>query len=148
MNGWKYLASQNDSFTHGKVYTDVKWLSQHLYDLRFSRHYVVVRVGYLSSSEAYTNNWGLFGKEHYLAFDRWKQFLLILRRSEDTIYLTRPHKKCKQVSSPPCGLLYYIYSFFFRTHLAPVLWCSFVHSSKWRCTLGTWWKWNGNEQRI
>ena len=25
-----YLISQNDSLTHGKVYTDVKWLSQHL----------------------------------------------------------------------------------------------------------------------
>jgi len=29
----------------------------------------LIRVGYLSSSEAYTNNWGLFGKENYLAFD-------------------------------------------------------------------------------
>ena len=28
-----------------------------------------VCVGYLSSSEAYTNKWGLFGKENYLAFD-------------------------------------------------------------------------------
>jgi hypothetical protein len=26
-------------------------------------------VGYLSSSEAYTNNWGFFEKENYLAFD-------------------------------------------------------------------------------
>jgi hypothetical protein len=39
-------------------------------------------VGYLSSSEAYTNNWGFFEKENYLAFDWWKQFLKILRRSE------------------------------------------------------------------
>ena len=29
--------------------------------------FVLVRVGYLRSSEAYTNNWDLFGKEHYLA---------------------------------------------------------------------------------
>jgi hypothetical protein len=34
-----------------------------------------IHVGYLSSSEAYTNNWGLFGKENYLAFDWWKHFL-------------------------------------------------------------------------
>ena len=43
-----------------------------------------------------------------------------------------------------------IYIVFFRTHLAPMLWCIFVHSStlllKRRCTLITWWKWNGNEQ--
>ena len=49
--------------------------TQHLYDLRFSRHFVLVRVAYLSSSEAYTNNWGLFGKNNYLAFDWWKHFL-------------------------------------------------------------------------
>jgi hypothetical protein len=47
-----------------------KKLTQHLYDLRFSRRFVLVRVAYLSSSEAYTNNWGLFGKENYLAFQR------------------------------------------------------------------------------
>jgi hypothetical protein len=52
-----------------------KKLTQHLYDLRFSRRFVLVRVVYLSSSEAYTNNWGLFGKENYLAFDWWKHFL-------------------------------------------------------------------------
>ena len=34
-------------------------------------------VGYLSSSEAYTNNWGFFEKENYLAFDWWKHFLKI-----------------------------------------------------------------------
>jgi hypothetical protein len=56
-----------------KVYTDGKWSSQHLYDFGFSRRFVLVRVWYLSSSEAYTNNWGLFGKENYLTFDWWKQ---------------------------------------------------------------------------
>jgi hypothetical protein len=40
----------------------------HLYDLRFSRRFVLVRVAYLSSSKAYTNNWGLFGTDNYLAF--------------------------------------------------------------------------------
>jgi hypothetical protein len=40
-----------------------------MYDLRFSRRFALVRVAYLSSSEAYTNNWGLFGKDDYLAFD-------------------------------------------------------------------------------
>jgi hypothetical protein len=55
-----FYASQNDSFTHGKVYTDVKWLSQHLSYFRFSCRFVLVRVGYLSISDAYTNNWGLF----------------------------------------------------------------------------------------
>ena len=49
--------------------------------------------GYLSSSEAYTNNWGLFGKENYLTFDWWKYILKILRRSEVTINLTRRFKK-------------------------------------------------------
>jgi hypothetical protein len=34
---------------------------------------------YLSSSEAYTNNWGLFGKENYLTFDWWKHFLKIFK---------------------------------------------------------------------
>jgi hypothetical protein len=42
--------------------------------------------------EAYTNNWGLFGKENYLTFDWWKHFLKILRRSEVTINLTRLKK--------------------------------------------------------
>jgi hypothetical protein len=45
------------------------------YDLRFSRRFVLVRVAYLSSSKAYTNNWGLFGTDNYLAFDWWKHFL-------------------------------------------------------------------------
>jgi hypothetical protein len=53
----------------------VKWLSQHLSYLRFLRRFVLVRVGYLSSLEAYTNNWGLFGKENYLSFDWWKHSL-------------------------------------------------------------------------
>jgi hypothetical protein len=35
LNGWKYLASQNDSFTPGKVCTNVKWLTHHLSDLDF-----------------------------------------------------------------------------------------------------------------
>ena len=95
MNGWKYLASQNDSFTHWKVCTS----TQQMYDFGFSRRFVLVRVWYLSSSEAYTNNWGLFGKENYLTFDWWKHFLKILRRSDVTINLTRL-KKWKQVSSP------------------------------------------------
>jgi hypothetical protein len=52
-----------------------KKLTQHLYDIRFSRRFVLVRVAYISSSEAYTNNWDLLGKENYLAFDWWKHFL-------------------------------------------------------------------------
>ena len=68
LNGRKYLASQNDSLTHGKVYTDVKWLSQHL-SFVFQAVFVLVRVEYLIISEAYTNNWDLFGKDNYLAFD-------------------------------------------------------------------------------
>jgi hypothetical protein len=39
----------------------VRILTQHLYDLRFSRRFVLVRVAYLSSSEAYTYNLGVFG---------------------------------------------------------------------------------------
>jgi hypothetical protein len=35
----------------------------------------ICRVAYLSSSDAYINNWGLFGKENYLAFDWWIHFL-------------------------------------------------------------------------
>ena len=35
-------------------YIDVKWLSQHLSYFRFSRRFVLIHVGYLSSSEAYT----------------------------------------------------------------------------------------------
>ena len=71
----------------------LKKLTQHLYDLRFSRRFVLVRVACLSSSEANTNNWGLFGKENYLTFDWWKKKLKILRRSEVTINLTRRLKK-------------------------------------------------------
>ena len=56
--------------TRGNVYTDMKWLSQHL--SYFDFHAVVlIRVEYLSISEAYTNNWGLL----YLAFNLWKLFL-------------------------------------------------------------------------
>ena len=36
--------------------------------------FVLVRVRYLSSSEAYTNNWGLFGKENELDFRLVKTF--------------------------------------------------------------------------
>jgi hypothetical protein len=73
---------------------DGKWSSQQMYDFGFSRRFALVRVWYLSSSEAYTNNyWGLFGKENYLTFDWWKHFLKILRRSEVTINLTRRLKK-------------------------------------------------------
>ena len=100
MNGWKYLASQNDSFTHGKVYTDVKWLSQHLYDLRFSRPYVLVRVGYLSSSVAYTEQLGSLLKGKLLGFRR---------RSEVTINLTRPLKNMQ--ANEFLSLLYYIVFF-------------------------------------
>ena len=75
---------------------------------------------YLSSSEAYTNNWGLFGKENYLTFDWWKHFLKILRHSEVTINLTRRLKKMEASEFAP--LQYYIVFFcvFFRTHLTPV----------------------------
>jgi hypothetical protein len=52
-----------------------KKLTQHLYHFQFSRRFALVRVAYLSSSEAYTNNWGLFGKTNYFAFDWWKHFL-------------------------------------------------------------------------
>ena len=55
-----------------------KKLTQHLYYFRFSRRFVLVRVGYLSSLEAYTNNWGLFGKENYLTFDWWKHLFDLL----------------------------------------------------------------------
>ena len=55
----------------------------------------------LSSSEAYTNNWGLFGKENYLTFDWWKHFLKILRRSEVTINLTRRLKKMEASEFAP-----------------------------------------------
>ena len=85
---------------------------------RFSHRFVLIRVGYLISSEAYTNNWGLFGKENYLAFDWWKHFLEILRRSEVTINLTRPLKKMQASEFFP---LYYIVKKIILTHLAPVL---------------------------
>ena len=52
-------------------------------------------------SEAYTNNWGLFGKENYLTFDWWKHFLKILRRSEVTINLTRRLKKMEASEFAP-----------------------------------------------
>jgi hypothetical protein len=73
--------------------TDIQYMTQQMYDFGFSRRFVLVRVWYLSSSEAYTNNWGLFGKEKYLTFDWWKHFLKILRRSEVTINLIRRLKK-------------------------------------------------------
>jgi hypothetical protein len=50
---------------------------------------------------AYTNNWGLFGKENYLIFDWWKHFLKILRRSEVTINLTRRLKKMEACEFAP-----------------------------------------------
>jgi hypothetical protein len=90
LNEWKYLASQNDSFTPGKVHR-CEVINPSFVLLRFSRRFVLIRVGYLSSSEAYTNNWCLFRKEYYLTFDWWKHvILLILRRSEGRINLTRP----------------------------------------------------------
>ena len=92
-----------------------------MYDFGFSRRFVLVRVWYLSSSEAYTNNWGLFGKDNYLPFDWWKHFLKILRRSEDTINLTRRLKKIGSRWVRPLVVLYSIfYYYFLRTHLAPV----------------------------
>ena len=63
--------------------------------------FVLFRVRYLSSSEAYTNNWGLFGKENYLTFDWWKHFLKILRCSEVTINLTRRLKKMEASEFAP-----------------------------------------------
>jgi hypothetical protein len=88
-----------------------KWSTQHLYDFGFSRRFVLVRVWYLSSSEAYTNNWGLLGKENYLTFDWGKHFLKILRRSEVTINLTRRLKKMEASEFAP--LYYYIVFFVF-----------------------------------
>jgi hypothetical protein len=52
-------------------------------------------------AEAYTNNWGLFGKENYLTFDWWKHFLKILRRSKVTINLTRRLKKMEASEFAP-----------------------------------------------
>ena len=66
---------------------------------------VLVHVRYLSSSEAYTNNWGLFGKENYLTFDWLKHFLKILRRSEVTINLTRRLKKTEASEFTPCSMI-------------------------------------------
>ena len=105
------------------LYTDGKWSTQRLYDFGFSRRFVLVRVWYLSSSEAYTNNWGLFGKENYSTFDWWKHFLKILRRSEVTINLTWRLKKNGSKWVRPLVVLYsifFFFFFFFRTHLAPV----------------------------
>jgi hypothetical protein len=83
------------------LYTDGKWSTQRMYDFGFSCRFVLVRVWYLSSSEAYTNNWGLFGKENYLTFDWWKHFFKILRRSEVTINLTRRLKKMEASEFAP-----------------------------------------------
>jgi len=104
--------SQSKWLVHAweRLYTNVKWATRHVYDFGFSRRFVLVRVWYLSSSEAYTNNWGLFGKENYLTLDWWKHFLKILRRSEVTINLTRPFKKMEASEFLP--LLYYIVYFF------------------------------------
>ena len=77
-----------------------------MYDFGFSRRFVLVRVWYLSSSEAYINNWDLFGKENYLTFDWWKHFLKILRRSEVTINLTRRLKKNGRKWVRPLVVLY------------------------------------------
>ena len=96
-----------------------KKLTQYLYDFRFSRRFVLVLVAYLSSSEAYTYNWGLFEKNNYLAFDWWKHILEILRRSEVTVNLTRPLKNMQASEFSP--LLYYIVKKIIRTHLAPVV---------------------------
>ena len=106
LNGWKHLASQNDSFTHGKVCTQM-WSGQPIICPTF----VLVRVWYLSISDAYTNNWGLFGTENYLTFDCCKQYLKIFRRSEVKINLTRPLEKMEASEFLP---LYYIV-FFRRT---------------------------------
>ena len=84
-----------------------------MYDFGFSRRFVLVRVWYLSSSKAYTNNWGLFGKENYLIFDWWKHFLKILRRSEVTINLTRRLKKNGSKWVRPLVVLYSIFFYFF-----------------------------------
>ena len=63
--------------------------------------FVLIRVAYLSSAEAYTNNWDFFGKENYLAFNWWKHFLKILRRSDVTINLTRRLKKMEASEFAP-----------------------------------------------
>jgi hypothetical protein len=108
LNGWKYLVSQNDSFTHGKVCTQMG-SGQPNVCTTSDFHAVLFCVWYLSSSEAYTNNWGLFGKENYSTFDWWKHFLKILRRSEVTINLTRRLKKMEASEFAP---LYYYIVFF------------------------------------
>ena len=68
-----YIIQQGEELAFIKSHVESrdvpKKLTQHLYYFRFSRRFVLVRVGYLSSLEAYTNNWGLFGKENYLTFD-------------------------------------------------------------------------------
>ena len=97
--------------------------------LRFPCRFVLIRVGYLSSSEAYTNNWDLFGKENYLGFDWWNCFWKILRRSEVTINLTRPLKKNASKWVLPLVVLYS--EIFFRTYLAPVnLGCMILENHK------------------
>jgi hypothetical protein len=98
--------------------------------LRFSLRFVLIRVGYLSSSEAYTNYWCLFRKEYYLTFDWWKHFiLLILRRSEGRINLTRPlASKWRLITSHLCTfpgvnesfwLAKYFHSFKLRSNFLP-----------------------------
>ena len=44
------------------LYTDGKGSTHQMYDFGFSRRFVLVRVAYLSSSEAYTYNSGVCGK--------------------------------------------------------------------------------------
>jgi hypothetical protein len=63
-------------------------------------------------SSNYTNNWGLFGKDNYLPFDWWKHFLKILRRSEDTINLTRRLKKIGSRWVRPLVVLYSIFYYY------------------------------------
>ena len=55
--------------------------------------FVLVRVAYLSSSEAYTSNWGLLGKKHYLAFDWWKHFFVNIKafRSRQKSQISQKH---------------------------------------------------------
>jgi hypothetical protein len=65
LNGWKDLVSQNDSFTHGKVCTQMG-SGQPNVCTTSDFHAVLFCVWYLSSSEAYTNNWGLFKIERVL----------------------------------------------------------------------------------
>ena len=93
-----FLISWNRLFSQSKSTLE---LSQPSKCTTSDFHAVLVRVWYLSSSEAYTNNWDLFGKENYLTFDWWKHFLKILRRSEVTINLTRRLKKMEASEFAP-----------------------------------------------